>query len=756
MRALTSIPHEGKAAFAEALRVLEEQARYRTGDPKRSRAKAIKEANDTWQDELPTLTTSTVWEWVQYGRAPQDFRRLWAFVSVLLVWSGRPVTRADRDLWRRRWTLAQATGSRRPPSPALPPAHLVPEQQRLGRPVSEAGPFALDVHEASDIGGDARLPLLPAYVRRDHDDKLAEVVASAMSRSAMAVLVGDSSTGKTRALWEAIQGLPTGWLLWLPRTPTPPRSLLEGLTERLVGPQTVVWLNDTQHYLNTELGEQIAVALRELLDDPDRAPVLVLGTLWREHHGELSRPPTAWRDPHPQARQLLRSVGVLSVSDTFSAEETRQAAASDDPRLTRAAGESGGRITQFLAGVPELRRRYETAPATVRAVLDAAIDIRRCGHGPDISSLLLEEAAFQLLDDVTLSTLKTTWITKALDYTSAPCYGVRGLVTATRPSQSHYRLSDIIEQEGRQARASSVPLQPFWEVLRRHADAPELVQIGSEAQTRGLFHEASLFYMAAVRSGHRRAAWSLASMLEGCDRVSEAVRWYRWCAESGVDDDAYARVAWLTDRFSDLDPEDSIRWLRKQIETAPERGSTTSTEAALEALANLLEDRRDELNRVLSHHYGVDDETELRELGDRLAYLKDDPVPLRYWDDDELHIGSLMSGPNPAIIWIGDPLVRAGRIDEAIHHYQSFSGESTYAMRQAVRLMQQAGRTEEATDWLRRELSSGNERALWITAEVLARTGHAFEAEQLRRYGVEPDDSIARPWTAEPSCLDDV
>lgn len=641
----------------------------------------------------------------------------------------------DESAWLRLWKAARAA-----PKSAETPSGL-------GQPIGDADPLALGVHAAIDIGDD-RLPPLPPYVQRDHDAELAEVIASAGSRSAMAVLVGDSSTGKTRALWEAIQKLPESWLLWHPGMPTRPQALLDGLSERTIEPRTIVWLNETQHYLNTALGERVAVALSELLHDPKRGPVLVLGTLWREHFDLLSRTPSAWDDPHHEARRLLGSVHVLRVPEVFAAAEIDQAAAVGDPRLALAAEAPGGCVTQFLAGVPELLRRYELAPAIARAVLDAAIDIRRLGYGPDIPSALLEEAAYELLDERTRSTLRPTWITEALDYTSVPCRGVPGPLVPERPGQPHHRLSDIIEQEGRRSRVLVVPSHPLWEVFRRHADAEGLARLGDAAQTRGLFHEASLCYVAAVREGHQRAAWSLASMLERSGRIPEAIQWYRWCAESGADKDAYARVACLTD-WHGVDEEESIRWLRRHIESNAET-DTAATEAAVEALAYLLEDRRDELNAVLKHHYGVDDETELRELGDRLAYAIDEPDPVGYWDDDELHIGSRMSGPNPFIFWIGDPLVREGRIDEAIRHYQSFSDESTYAMRQAVKLLERAGRLEEAIGWLRQELRSGNEKGLWIMAELLQRMGRGPEAERLRTSGVEPDGGIARPWAVAP------
>jgi hypothetical protein len=110
------------------------------------------------------------------------------------------------------------------------------------------------------------------------------VHAAAGGHSGIAALVGGSSTGKTRACWEALQLLrdqDPAWRLWHPIDPSHPDAVLRELPG--IGPRTVVWLNEAQFYLDpTEAGlaERVAAGLRELLRDPGRAPVLVLATLW--------------------------------------------------------------------------------------------------------------------------------------------------------------------------------------------------------------------------------------------------------------------------------------------------------------------------------------------------------------------------------------------------------------------------------------------------------------------------------------------
>src|SRR5262249_58147363 len=74
------------------------------------------------------------------------------------------------------------------------------------RDILTSVPFALEVHRPVEPDvPQPGLPALPTYVPREHDAALAEVVtAAAAGTSGIAVLVGGSSTGKTRAVWGAL------------------------------------------------------------------------------------------------------------------------------------------------------------------------------------------------------------------------------------------------------------------------------------------------------------------------------------------------------------------------------------------------------------------------------------------------------------------------------------------------------------------------------------------------------------------------
>jgi len=79
---------------------------------------------------------------------------------------------------------------------------------QVGNPVETLDdPFALEVHRPIVVAGREDLPPLPPYLHRDHDRALRErvEVAVAERNSTMIVLVGGSSSGKTRACSEVLR-----------------------------------------------------------------------------------------------------------------------------------------------------------------------------------------------------------------------------------------------------------------------------------------------------------------------------------------------------------------------------------------------------------------------------------------------------------------------------------------------------------------------------------------------------------------------
>ncbi|WP_204012237.1 hypothetical protein [Virgisporangium aurantiacum] len=441
---------------------------------------------------------------------------------------------------RGLWLAAQTE-----PDPPEPPV-------RLGRPVAACDPFALEVHPAIDVVGHQRPGgRLPVYVVRDHDSQLRRAADLAMAGSSASVtVVGGSSTGKTRACWELAQYLeqeqPGRWWVWHPFDPTRPDAVLAGLDE--VGAHTIVWLNEAQLYLapaDVGVGERVAARLRTLLQDQRRRPVLVLATLWPEYWNELTRRSDAGEpDPYAQARNLLTGTRV-GVPDGFApAEVSGLAGAGVDPRLREAAAHAeGGRITQYLAGAPELEDRYRTAPPAAKAIIHVAIDARRLGHPVAIPHALLEQAAPGYINDQDWDSEGEDWLEVALAYIACPCNGVRGPLTRIRPrpgepsptgGQPGYRLADYLEQTGHTERAGIYPPDSLWRAFTTTVtDLKLLRHLANQAQKRGRFQHAVWLYTQAADCGDPGALWALADLRERAGDAAGAEVQYQQAADCG-------------------------------------------------------------------------------------------------------------------------------------------------------------------------------------------------------------------------------
>ncbi|MFJ8062653.1 hypothetical protein [Streptomyces sp. NPDC096142] len=455
------------------------------------------------------------------------------------------------------------------------------------RLVLDAG---LGVHSALDTdGARERFGVLPAYVPREHDERLKTVVDAAKDdgRSGIAVLVGGSSTGKTRALWEAVRGLPDTWRVWHPLSPSAPDAALAALAD--IAPYTVVWLNETQNYLSSDpLGGQVAAGLRELLHDPSRAPVLVLGTLWPEHWNTLTTRTAP--DRHADARGLLGG-NKIDMPDTFTPASLAVLDASD-PRLAKAGEHAkGGQITEYLAGVPYLMDRYKTARGVTRALIHAAMDARRLGADLHLPLDWLTDAAPAYLDDDEYRTLDRDWLTQALAYVTTPCNGIPGiltLVTNDRPRNQrtrrrpatnadpvgtttpgprgpHYLLADYLDQHGRHDRAETIPPIDFWTAAAHHAHPTDLASLGDAAWSRGLYRDAAQLHKHATTHGTPHAATTLVHRLHTLHPTD--LHPAQWAAAHTALDNPNS-VAWLLKVLGEVGAGEQVTALAERLPAA--------------------------------------------------------------------------------------------------------------------------------------------------------------------------------------------
>jgi hypothetical protein len=485
----------------------------------------------------------------------------------LLVTIGMDAARRRR--WHQRDELIAAVKMWSPGGGAAPSG---------ARPARDWGAQRLGVHRAisADAAPGQAVPELTVYVQRKHDAQLRELL-SAPTGPVMAVLVGGSSTGKTRAAFEAVRQCLADWSLLRPLDAA---DLLDQLRGGAVGPQTVLWLNETQIFLRGQ--PDVAVALRRLLARDE--PVVVIGAMWLEAWKELTSTPGDGRpDVNPQARELLlHDAERVEVPETFTGTDLLllRGVLGADPRLATAAeaARRDGKVVQVLAGGPELVQRYDH-PADAedrfgKALLTAAMDARRVGCETPVGRPFLEAAAPAYLDPSDRARAPDTWFETGLHHAAREIRGIAALTEVRREPGAGpaggYVLHDYLDQYGRLARRGALVPAAVWDALiagvRDPADRTRLAQ---QAERRGLYRHAVELARPAAQAGQATAMQPMARRLAAAGHSADAEEWARRAAEAG-DTMAVQLYAKRLDEDGDRGGADAI------LRTAADAGDTSA------------------------------------------------------------------------------------------------------------------------------------------------------------------------------------
>ncbi|MDR6980844.1 hypothetical protein J2X68_007586 [Streptomyces sp. 3330] len=366
----------------------------------------------------------------------------------------------------------------------------------LGRPVREINAYDLEVHHEitwRNVTG------LTSYISRHHDLGLQRRITEAAGGSShLVMLVGPSSSGKTRACYEAVKALPDDWRLWHPIDPGRPQAALAHLGS--VGPKTVIWLNEAHHYLlHPDHGEQIAASLRTLLTDTTRGPILVLGTMWpgpgyfdellttppraSSEHGDLTA--TAHQPKSPDLpRTGTISAGRADPACTHRLHTPRSRGEQEVARPTSGCscalgqGRHGHPIpgcwirprcllhhrSAWTEGAPRRRhRRARSRPPPALASLLPRCSRRGIPH---------RHTEWDLLED--------DWLEQAVKRLIRPMTGARGLLhrnkrprggalPAAQPPEPTYLLADFLVDYFRTVRQAQPVPDLFWQAAVEHS-----------------------------------------------------------------------------------------------------------------------------------------------------------------------------------------------------------------------------------------------------------------------------------------------
>ena len=433
------------------------------------------------------------------------------------------------------------------PGVISPPGPGTANKPASGRPAKQWDPAELGVHPV--IGGGP----MPAYVRRPHDELLRAVLDPAVPASRLVVIRGGSSTGKTRAAYEAVAGRLAGWRLDYPLDP----GALVARLEAGIPARTVLWLGELRQYADADGGAAVLGRLADLLQGEGH---LVITTMWPEQwttYTGAARAGPGTADPAGTAGRLLTRLpeltgrdparidpargGVIDVPGQFAAADLEAAARTGDPLLTEAAAAAAGagqdgQVTQYLAGVPDLLRRYDGPGGDPygQAIITAAMDATRLGHASPLPAALLQEAAVGYLAGPQRTQDIASWRDLALDWAADELHGavlaLQPVPPAAGTGVAGYQVADYLDQYGRRTRQDQLGPASLWDALTAHAaSARDLTILARAARGRGLYRHAAALWTTAVTLGSASAAGQLIGHLRQVS-PGDTTRAARWAA----------------------------------------------------------------------------------------------------------------------------------------------------------------------------------------------------------------------------------
>lgn len=666
------------------------------------------------------------------------------------------------------------------------------QQDRITR-VIESEPRALGVHAAIVTAGTR--PRLPPYVERDVDGLVHDLLRHAAAKGGLVLLVGGSSTGKTRTLYEATRRIVPDFLLWQPTSTEDLRQPPPELTSR-----AVVWLDEFQHFVRSGLAAGDLRVLRRRYD-----PLIVVGTLWPLRYQSYSviPQPRAKEDPYQAERELVNQAEVLTIDAQFSLDERERArlVAAVDPRIATALNSDYG-LTQALAAAPALVQRWEHAPDRhTWALLTAAIDARRMGIDGPLGPDLLRAAVPGYLTPIQQARAPANWFEEALSYAT---HDLHGAVAALMPVGigmgviAGYTVADYLLQHGVESRRPVTPPRSAWEAYQSCLTEPaDLLAAARAAEARSLAEHAENLLRTALGRGSdpdvrprlarlmtslnrvdeaidvwRAAAAAeepgarlrLASLLRSEGRMDEAVDVWRAAADAG-DPDAHLRLASLL-RSVGLDQE-AIDALRRAVEVRAE-GARAWLAAALhdagraseaidvwrQGVADGEDGARDGLTLLLQSTGHTDQAIhELQEavvlgtigLRPRLAELLHQQGSV----EDALHVwrDGVRNEEPGARAGLAVMLQFEGRLDEAIEvRREGLSDSDSEAIRGLAETLERASRSEDAIHAWHAAIAAGVPDARAQLTNLLLQAGRLNECIALWQEALTTNEPNAAQW----------
>ncbi|WTO37963.1 sel1 repeat family protein [Streptomyces achromogenes] len=482
-------------------------------------------AAESLKSRRTRLTRTTLSSW-QTGRSrPRDSAALATFLSVVREHSSLPPDRFREGVWRALYRKATAHGA----PPAAPTAK--PTRSLAG----EADPILLGVRQTRECAGHDPLP---PYVARDADAGIDRALAAAAETGGLVLIRGDSTSGKTRAAFEAmIRVLPDRHLLQPRRHSSFGPCVEAARTLARRGEHCVVWLDDLEHYLGpAQLDE---VALRQLVLS---GAVLIATMRLSEHHRRAPRATGTAKGDDAYARidlsdPVLKAAHVIDLHRKWSDGELARAGKQTDPRLREAlAHHQRYGIAEYLSAGPHLWNRWRNARyaggnTRGHALVSVAIDLARAGLGPVPIDLIASLHTDYLADEES-AMLMPEPLDEAVAWATRDPLGVsRLLVPAGKDLWRPFEY--LVDMVAQLPDPPPVPESVREAAVRHASSVHERYSVGVSCYEAGRQDMAFRAFLPSAEAGHVDSMLYVGSILLDQGKEAAAETWWRRLAKAG-------------------------------------------------------------------------------------------------------------------------------------------------------------------------------------------------------------------------------
>ncbi|GAA2517421.1 hypothetical protein [Streptomyces gobitricini] len=504
-----------------------------------------------------------------------------------------------------------------PPAPL--PVHL---QDSQGWPRARDWDSLLaGVHRARP-GQDGSV--LPPYVPRDIDEELRVLLTAAARDGGLVLVTGDSTSGKTRAAFEALRASLPDHRVVQPADHTELPAVARAVARS--SEPCVVWLDDLERYL----GPGPDSLTPALLSHFAAGTTAVLATMrLRQYETYTADDDTARGTAGANGgayKGVLAAARRVNLDRMWSGTELARARACADDRITHALAHHGPHgIAEYLAAGPALLDEWHSADRPGghprgAALVATAVDLSRTGlPGPYPRSLLLRLHE-QRLAQAGGALLRPETADEAFAWAGALRFGVTSLLLPGDEPDTWMPFDYLVDRT-----ENPLPPEVWDEALMAAPEPAARFAVGFSALQADLPHvaeaawrphahtvpiiaswlgrlldaqerpgEAEEVLRAAIRAGSVMAATDLGLLLARTHRPHEAEVWLRLAARHDDARAMYLHGELLRQTGREADAED---WFRR-AEAAGSQAATTAYGILLADLGRT-EAAEEQLNRAV-------------------------------------------------------------------------------------------------------------------------------------------------------------